>query len=80
MDCLLGSGYKTGERTLFHGAIMAILLKNLHKLAKILSLDMFWQYCHGELPWHMADRTLWRLCVFNSEISLYESGTLERLL
>ena len=64
MDCLLGSGYKTGDRTLFHGGIMAGLLKNLHKPAKILSLDMFWKYCHGELPWHMVDRTLWRLCVF----------------
>jgi hypothetical protein len=80
MNCLLGSGYKTGVRAIFHGGIMTVLLKDLHKPAKTLSLDMFWQYCHGELAWHMADRTLWHLCVFNSESSLSEYGTLERLL
>jgi len=79
MDCLLGSGYETGDRTLFRGGIMAALLKNLHKPTKIFSLDMFWQYCHWELPWHMADRTLWLLWAFYSESSLYESGILERL-
>ena len=80
MDCLLGSRYKTGDPILFRDGVMSVLLKNLHKPAKILSLDMFCQYCRCDLPWYMAERMLWRLCAFYSESSLYECGTLERLL
>ena len=80
MGCLFGSEYKTGDGALHHGGNLAVLLKSVHKPSKILSLYMFRHYCLGELPWHMADRTLWRLCVLYSGSSVYESGDLERLL